>query len=208
MALQRIQPSRRTNATLLLTNVQPAQEGVYRVVISNLFGTTLSKPATLTVAVPPSITQQPVSTNAAPGSTVTLLVTATGTSPLRYQWRRNGTNLSGATNAALSLLNFQQSQAGNYDVTVSNTVGAATSSVATVTILAPLRLGWIMDQTGGQPRFHLTWTADQDFVIEASTDLVNWLSVRTNAAPGRVQEFVDPAMSLYPQRFFRGKNWP
>lgn len=197
-----------TSVTLFLTNLQPAQEGIYRVLISNPFGTTVSKPATLTVAVPPAITQQPLGTTALPGATVTLAVAAAGTSPLRYQWRRNGINLGGATSAALVLSNIQQGQAGSYDVTVSNVAGAATSSVASVTVWAPLRLDWIIDSTNGPPRLRLTWTADQDFVIQASTNLANWLPVVTNAAPGRVNEFLDSATSLYPQRFFRAKNWP
>jgi hypothetical protein len=200
-----------TNATLLLSNLQPAQEGLYRVLISNPFGNTLSRPATLIVAVPPSITRHPQSTNAALGSTVILLVTATGTAPLRYQWRHNATNLSGATNAILLLTSIQPGQAGNYDVTVSNAVATATSSVAVVSVSVnnvPVQLNWIYDQPNGQPRFRLTWTADQDFVIEASTDLLSWLTLMTNAAPLRASEFLDPGTGLHPQRFFRARNWP
>jgi hypothetical protein len=198
-----------TNATLLLTNIQPAQEGLYRVLISNPFGTVLSKPATLTVAVGPILTQQPRSTNVNPGTTVTLFVQATGTAPLAYQWRRDGTNLSGATSSTLVLTHVQPAQAGSYDVTVSNAVGMATSSVAVVAVsLTPVHLSGIFELTNGGPRFHLTWTADQDFVVETSTDFLSWAPWLTNAAPLRVFELVDPGTGTYPQRFFRARSWP
>ena len=201
-----------TNSTLILTNVQLSQQSLYRVVVANSLGTALSALAPLTVVVPPSITNQPASTNVAPGASVTLSVTATGTSPLRYQWRRNGSNLSGATNATLLLSNLQPSQAGSYDVVITNNWGLAASSVAIVSVNIvnnpPVHLNWAVDQTNGQPRFRLTWTANQDFVIEASTDLLNWIALMTNAAPLRVSEFVDPGTSLYPQRFFRARNRP
>ncbi|MBM3879710.1 MAG: immunoglobulin domain-containing protein [Verrucomicrobia bacterium] len=53
--------------------------------------------------VPPSITSLPLSQTNLMGSTVVFVVEATGTEPLRYQWRRNGANLAGATNATLTL---------------------------------------------------------------------------------------------------------
>src|SRR6267378_3072912 len=51
-------------------------------------------------AVAPSITAQPVSQSVIAGQTATFSVTATGTAPLSYQWRRNGAAVSGATSAS------------------------------------------------------------------------------------------------------------
>ncbi|MFN9676344.1 MAG: immunoglobulin domain-containing protein, partial [Betaproteobacteria bacterium] len=48
----------------------------------------------------PNITAQPAGTSVVVGQTATFNVTAGGTAPLSYQWRRNGTNLSGATGAS------------------------------------------------------------------------------------------------------------
>ena len=45
---------------------------------------------------------------------------ASGTAPLSYQWRFNGTNLSGATSSALALSNVQTNNSGSYAVVVSN----------------------------------------------------------------------------------------
>jgi Immunoglobulin I-set domain len=59
--------------------------------------------------------------------------------PLAYQWRREGTNISGATSAALSLINVRPADAGSYTVVITNVDGIITSAVAVITVqLAPL----------------------------------------------------------------------
>jgi photosystem II stability/assembly factor-like uncharacterized protein len=68
------------------------------------------------------------------GSNVTFTATAFGTVPLQYQWRSNGTNLAGANASTLPLANIQVTNAGNYDVVVSDFSGSITSSVSTLTI--------------------------------------------------------------------------
>ncbi len=123
--------------TLSLTNVQPEQAGGYSVVVSNVEGSTTSVVATLTVLVPPAVTLQPTNQTALVGATVTFSVAASGTLPLSYQWRFNGTNLDSATAETLSLTDVQPEQAGGYSVVVTNVAGSATSAVATLTVLVP-----------------------------------------------------------------------
>lgn len=125
----------KTFATLLLSNVQPAQAGAYSVTVSNGSGAATSAVAQLTVLVPPAITSQPTNQTVTAGATATFNVSATGTPPLAYQWRLTGTNLVGVTTPSLSLPNVAPSQAGAYSVTVSNVAGQATSSVAQLTVL-------------------------------------------------------------------------
>jgi len=85
----------------------------------------------------PVITQAPTNLTVVAGSNASFAVTATGTAPLAYQWRFNGTNLAGATNATLSLTGVTPAQAGAYTVMVSNLVGTAASDAATLTVLVP-----------------------------------------------------------------------
>lgn len=89
---------------------------------------------TLTIEPPPEITLQPVSVMANVTSNVNFSVTATGTAPLSYQWRKNSTVLIGDINASLMLSNVQTNQAGNYTVVVTNAWGSVTSSVAVLTV--------------------------------------------------------------------------
>ena len=83
----------------------------------------------------PAITAQPTSRNAIALDSTTLSVTATGDPALRYQWRFNGANINGGTNAALVLENLQLDQSGLYNVTVYNDAGAVTSSNALINVV-------------------------------------------------------------------------
>ncbi|HWN97402.1 MAG TPA: hypothetical protein VNT99_20390, partial [Methylomirabilota bacterium] len=71
------------------------------------------------------------------GSNPSFTAIVNGSAPLSYQWRFNGTNISGATNATFVRSNVQPSQAGNYVLVVTNRAGAATSQVATLTVNNP-----------------------------------------------------------------------
>src|SRR5262249_14929982 len=82
-----------TNATLLLTNFQPSQSGVYSVTVSNIAGTDSSTNFGIWARVPLQFSLQPSDRQAEAGQTATFSVAASGTGPVRYQWRFNGTNL-------------------------------------------------------------------------------------------------------------------
>ncbi|MHB8520886.1 MAG: immunoglobulin domain-containing protein [Limisphaerales bacterium] len=86
------------------------------------------------VPAPPDITNQPQSLAVVAGANVTFGVSATGTAPLSYQWQFKGTNVPGATGTNLVLNTVATSQAGNYDVVVTNPGGSATSSNAVLTV--------------------------------------------------------------------------
>ena len=87
--------------------------------------------------VAPAITQQPVSQTNLVGTAATFSVTATRTAPLSYQWKFNGTNVTGATNHPLTLNNVQLTNAGNYSVLVTNLAGSTNSPAATLAVNVP-----------------------------------------------------------------------
>ena len=124
-------------ATLSISAATTADAAGYSVTVSNTLGTITSAAATLTVAIPPAITAAPVSATILAGSNVTFTVTASGTAPLTYQWLKNGGVIAGATAAALTLTKVSATDAADYSVTVTNVVGSATSSSATLTVLVP-----------------------------------------------------------------------
>lgn len=134
-----------TNASLNLTNVQPADGGGYSVVVSNLGGSITSVLATLTAGSPPSFTAPPQSQIVVAGTNTSFTVVAGGTPPLSYQWQFNGANVAGATNSSLAISNAQPANGGNYIVVVTNAHGAATSTVATLTV----RFALVVNITGG-----------------------------------------------------------
>ncbi len=120
-------------STLTLSNVFGADAGGYSVVLSNTSGTVTSAVATLTV-IDPLLTSQPVNQFTNAGQSVSFSVTALGTQPLYYRWRQNGVELTGATSSTLTLTNLQATNAGNYDVVVTNAFGSVTSAVAVLTL--------------------------------------------------------------------------
>ncbi len=126
-----------TNASLLLGNAQFTDEGSYRVIVANAYGAATSAVATLTINAPPQITTQPQGLTVFAGADVTFHVIATGTAPLGFLWRFNGTPLPGATNDSLALTNVQGPAAGNYTVLVTNAVGQVVSAVATLNVILP-----------------------------------------------------------------------
>jgi len=128
-----------TSASLTVANAQAANAGNYTVVVSNSAGNVISDGAILNVsaAVAPSITAQPASASVAVGASVSFTVNATGSPSPTYQWRRNGSNISGATNATFTISSVQLADAGNYAAFVSNIAGNATSSTANLGVAVP-----------------------------------------------------------------------
>ena len=125
-----------TNAVLLLSNVSPAQAGVYTVVLTNAYGSVTSTPAMLTVFSSPVIVSQPQAQTVTAGGVAVFVVSATGNPPPSYQWLLNGTNsLPGANGSMLTLSNVQDTLAGLYSVVVSNVVGSVTSVPVALTVI-------------------------------------------------------------------------
>lgn len=83
----------------------------------------------------PVLITQPQSQTVVAYSSPVLSVTASGTGPFRYQWRANGANLPGATNALLILANIQPNENGAYQCLVANANGSVVSSNAVLSII-------------------------------------------------------------------------
>jgi hypothetical protein len=83
----------------------------------------------------PSITAQPSAQTVTAGQTATFTVTASGTTPLSYQWKKSGTNISGATSASYTTPATSLSDSGStFQVIVSNSAGNIPSNAATLTV--------------------------------------------------------------------------
>ncbi|MGD0262730.1 MAG: immunoglobulin domain-containing protein [Verrucomicrobiota bacterium] len=93
------------------------------------------------VAGPPVITDQPIARTMPLGGTAAFSVVAGGTTPLSYQWRWNGTNLtdgggiSGSITPSLAIGNVAAANLGTYSVFVTNAFGAAASVGAPLSLL-------------------------------------------------------------------------
>lgn len=90
---------------------------------------------------PPSIIGQPIDQSVCSGATVSFTVTAAGSSPLSYQWRKGAVNiidggrLSGATTATLTIANaLPADTALDYNCVITNAYGSAISENASLLV--------------------------------------------------------------------------
>ena len=119
-------------------------------------------------------------------------MTASGTAPLAYQWRKGGVNLtnggrvSGATSATLTIGNVEAGDAGSYDVIVSNSAGSVTSNAATLTVSAPpvvtVRPVSRTVSAGGSTSLTATVTGADGFELTPTPAYVNNVNAGTATA--------------------------
>jgi len=93
--------------------------------------------ASATAVEKPVITRQPTNVQATAGQAASLAVTASGNG-LTYRWSKDGAALANATSRTLNFAAIALADAGVYTVTVSNFLGAVTSTPATVAVAAPV----------------------------------------------------------------------
>ena len=117
-----------TNSILAITNAQTTNAGTYSVIVANDSGRVISSNAVLTVITPVAITSPPTNAVATLGSPATFDVTASGSTPIFYQWALNGTNIATATNSTYAISSVGFGDIGLYTVVVRNIGSAATSA--------------------------------------------------------------------------------
>ncbi len=162
-----------TSRSYTRTNVRGADAGSYSVVITNSLGRVASVDALLVVNAPPSIITQPQSQTVIVGQGVTFSVVASGTPPLSYQWRFNGSAIAGATGSSFTLASAQRSDGGPYSVLVTNVLGAALSTEAVLRLVALEAWG---DDTWGQ----LNFSAEARDVIAVAAGAWHSLALRAD----------------------------
>lgn len=123
----RIQLEGQTNSSLQLTNLNTNHSGKYSVQVSNSLGAVYSSYADLAVHIVPKITANPSATPSRPyvGDRVTWKFSATYSSPVGFQWFKDGVPIPRATNFSYTIPVSSPSDVGNYSVLVTNLVGEA-----------------------------------------------------------------------------------
>jgi GDA1/CD39 (nucleoside phosphatase) family protein len=85
----------------------------------------------------PTISIQPENATAADGSSASFAVAASGSAPLSYQWKRDGSLIAGAISASYTIAHVTMTDnSAHFSVDVSNSAGAVSSVAATLTVLA------------------------------------------------------------------------
>jgi hypothetical protein len=125
-----------TNSTLTLKDITVDQSGSYSVEVTDANGNKFtSQSSKVTVnAVLPEIISQPSNASAYTGGGATMRVMVKG-SGHTYQWRKNGTAIQGETKNTIIISDLISEDAGEYSVSVINSVGTVTSRSARLRVL-------------------------------------------------------------------------
>jgi hypothetical protein len=159
----------------------------------------------------PLILHQPGNVTVNQGATVNLTVTATGTPPLVFEWQQNGNPVGGNT-PVLVMNNVARAQDGTYSVTVTNAGGATVSTNFFVQVNVPQQLSAPVLLPDGALQFTstdvgggtLTPAELPNFEAQASTDLVNWVTLpNALSLTNGMLLLQDNTITNYPARFYR-----
>jgi len=99
----------------------------------NVCGVSDCEQVTIGIIPETQITSQPQDVNAGAGDNVSFSVIAEGDN-VSYQWQKDNTDISGATDAIYAIDDVQFSDAGNYHVVVNGTCGSVTSNNAVLDV--------------------------------------------------------------------------
>ncbi len=133
-----------TGPSLTITNVQLPDQGIYTVLVTDLFGSVLSPGAELNVLVNLAIVQPPLSQTVVAGGQVTLSAMVVGSPPpFTFEWKRVSTPLyTNVTSSTVSFYTFTAPSVAstqNYRLVVKNPAtpyGISHNPLAAVVVLA------------------------------------------------------------------------
>ena len=128
----------------------------------------------------------------------------------RYQWQFKGANLLDATNSALVLPNVQTTDAGLYSVTVTVVTNAPVppaTFTATLTVFERVLLTQPQLLPNGDFRALLQrGTMNTAYVIESSTNLIDWSTLATLTYTDHPIAFTNSTTGAAGQRFYRART--
>lgn len=142
----------------------------------------------------PIITTQPAATSITIGQSGSVSVVATSPDggTLSYQWRKNGTDISGAISSSYSITNAVSGDAGTYSVVVTNTLGSSTasttSSAVTVATTQPTTTTTATTEPAVAPTTTVAPVANTTTTVPATTTTTTTTTTVPAGAPVLVTE--------------------
>ncbi len=165
-----------TGAGYTVATPQVSDTGaLFRVRVSSAAGSLTSSAAALSVTAPaptaPVIAAQPQNTSAPYGQTATFNVSATSSSALSYQWRRNGGAIAGATGPSFTVpMTVPGDNGATFSVVVTNSNGSTASAAAALTV------------TGIPVASPLRWAAgaSHSLVVRSDGSVLSWGNIKAD----------------------------
>jgi hypothetical protein len=163
------------------------------------------------IASPPGIVTQPAPRSVLAGQSTSFSVTASGTTPLSYQWQKVGLgNLSdggvysGVTSNILTLTSVSPGEAGNYLLVITNVAGTTNSATVSLTVSPPPPVA-VTPASATSIQLSSTTIPGLTYVVQSASNLsppVIWSPLQTNVVPGNgIVLFTNATAN--PDQFFR-----
>ena len=133
------------------------------------------------------------------GTSVYVMLDATGEPPPVYQWYFNGSNLLTCTCTELALTNLQVSQSGTYIVVATNVPGSVSSTPALLNVIEPVQRRLV-------PGVKVTGQSGSLVNVDHADSLSpapNWTTLGSLSLTSPPQYYFDLTLPLPPQRFYR-----
>ena len=129
--------------------------------------------------VAPSILTQPQDTSAFIDQTATFSVSAQGTAPLQYQWKRDGLDIAGATSASYTTDTLVAADDGVlFSVVITNSVSTVTSNTAQLTVSVTLNqkpsASFSVNNSSGIAPLTVNFDASASVDSDGSIDSYSW----------------------------------
>lgn len=155
-----------------------------------------------------AVVGQPQGGTVTAGGTVTLAATVVATGTPSLQWSHDGVMVPVSDQTSLTLANVQAASGGSYSLAASVQAASAISQPATVTVLpvagsAVFRVRHVAVATGGQVTFQVEGGSTSQIGVLASSDLVHWSLIATQALTSNTLTISDPGAVGSAKRFYR-----
>jgi hypothetical protein len=205
-----------TNHSITLNNIRTNDAGTYTVIVTNIAtaGTAgvLSSNAYLTVVVPHTNQTAAAGTDVTFRPAVFASLPSSGFPIVAYQWRFNASPIPNATNNALNLTNVQTTNEGTYSITISVSGVTGTPPIApatfsaTLTVISPPTLASPQVLSNGTfTAFIQAGSGNRSYVVEMSSNLVDWVTLSTVNYTNGPTPFMDTGAPNGRQRFYRAR---
>lgn len=123
-----------TGATYAVASAGLADAGLYTLTFSNGSGEYTTQGWRVTVKLAPVIAGAPIAQSVGYGASATFNVSVAGPGPFTYQWYRNGTLISGATDSSYTVTNVSGADFGaTFHVRITNAYGFSESTPVALT---------------------------------------------------------------------------
>lgn len=168
-------------STLLFSPATLSDDGTYYVVVKGKTPCSdiPSNTASLNVDESIAITNPPSPQTVCEGGSVTFSVTATPADGLQYQWKLNGTPISGANAATYSIEHATPANAGNYTVEITGPTGYTCSSIESVSAMLTVIPTPVVNQPADVSFCSGTTTPSIVFTGGADGTVYNWINSNT-----------------------------